>query len=233
VDSDKGGAAAAAIRQELLDADIRFRDMPYYKPAEQTLAYVFAQPPLMWVRARAFQQVTLGQLALRLLTHLPHYARHPHELQKGFRLPGASTEKGPSTPVRIYVCASNAGAGEVAAAVRAAAARPALLSVHSATELIATAGAGAANGVLLLYLTCDTFADGGGETAAQVGAGGEWGREEGRWDEGGARGGRRRGEDKGRGEGEGKAGGMNRCARATPVVRTRALAGIGWARAFA
>jgi hypothetical protein len=159
-DLDKGGATVAELQQELLHTDSAHAGMRQYRPVEDVLAGVFAQEPLLWVRVRAFQMVTMRLLAEAVLCRLPYYLSHPGELRAGIRVSGEiTTRSSPSTPVRVYICSANDGAKRLADELAAAGAGAvAAVTVQEVDEILT--GQNVACACLLLYLTQQVFAYG-------------------------------------------------------------------------
>jgi hypothetical protein len=149
-DLDKGGATVAELQQELRQTDGTHADMLHYCPAEEVLASVFAHEPLLWVRLRTFQTVTMRLLAESVLRHLPYYVQHPGELRAGIKVPGEVTPPISATRVRIYICGANVGAKHLAEEIAMARAG-AVASVTEVHDLLA--GQDVTGACLLLYLT--------------------------------------------------------------------------------
>jgi hypothetical protein len=158
-DVDKGGATVAELQHELRHTDQAHAGMQQYRPVEEVLARVFSQEPLLWVRVRAFQLVTLRLLAEAVLCRLPYYVAHPGELRAGIRVSGEKPTPTAAAPVRVYFCAANFGATQLANEIGAAGAGAgASVAVREVDEVLT--GQDATGACLLLYLTRQVFADG-------------------------------------------------------------------------
>mmetsp|Transcript_8595 Transcript_8595/g.26483 ORF Transcript_8595/g.26483 Transcript_8595/m.26483 type:complete len:1239 (-) Transcript_8595:80-3796(-) len=169
-DVSRGGASVAGLIEECRHACTNdpLRDHPELGGTEGVISAVFAQSPIVWARVHDFQVQSLKCIIQRILTHLPYYCRHPDELTGGLTVRGELGKLGFSAPTRIIVCASNAGAREVAGeladevAFPASVERPTVLVTHEVPKPTTTRDA------VLLYLNEGTFVDADGALTAFV-----------------------------------------------------------------
>jgi hypothetical protein len=151
----------AELQQDIRDTDASHASMSQYQPVEEVLARVFAHEPLLWVRVRTFQMVTMRLLAEAVLCRLPHYVAHPGELRAEIKVPGDVTASSSAATVRVYICAANAGARQLAEEVALAGAG-AVASVTEVDDWSVGQDQDATGTCLLLYLTQQIFAGPGG-----------------------------------------------------------------------
>jgi hypothetical protein len=121
---DKGGASVEALKQECLDA-CTAQSAPADAvglAADEVVRRVVAVEPILWARVKDFQAELLKMIAMRMLQHLPYYAKHSGELQRGLRLPGELGLVSFDKPVHLLVSSANVGAFLVGIEIREAAA---------------------------------------------------------------------------------------------------------------
>jgi hypothetical protein len=122
-DVSKGGQSVAEHIQEARLACVEETPPAYpkYTGPEEVVQALFAEEPIMWVRASGFQLESLKMTALRMLRCLPYYQASPQQLAKGIKVHGQVKPHVLDTTVRLLVSEANEGAEAAAAAIAAAA----------------------------------------------------------------------------------------------------------------
>ena len=69
---------------------------------------------ILWVNEDIFAAKALSKICSLLLKYLPHYRKHPHELDAGVHIPGELDKVVLSKPVTSLICRANRGSFEIA-----------------------------------------------------------------------------------------------------------------------